>query len=38
VESLTLYIDVLMRLLRPNVQSPPVHPFVLSNSPLGWPK
>jgi hypothetical protein len=28
----------LMRPLRPNVQSPPVHPFVLSNSPLWWPK
>jgi hypothetical protein len=38
VESLTLHTDVLIRPLRPNVQSPPVHPFVLSNSPLGWPK
>jgi hypothetical protein len=38
VESLTLHTDVLRRPLRPNVQSSPVHPFALSNSPLGWPK
>jgi hypothetical protein len=38
VESLTLHTDVPMHPLRPNVHSPLVHPFVLSNSPLGWPK
>jgi hypothetical protein len=38
VDSLTLHIYGTMCPLRPNAQSQLVHPFLLSNSPLGWSK
>jgi hypothetical protein len=33
VDSLTLHTDVLMRSLCPSIQSPSIHPFLLSSSP-----